>query len=129
VVTQTEWFEQVDALQVDLYDQDAHSPVHDSQAFYADCRQLLTPNGCLVVNLFGHGMNFQTSMQNIAHSFGEDALWAFKPTPAGNTIALAFRTPQTEDKNKLLAQAKHIEAHWPLPAMKWLKTLSPYVHS
>ena len=32
------WRGKIDALQVDLYDQDAACPVLDSEAFYADCR-------------------------------------------------------------------------------------------
>ena len=126
VATQTHWHGKVDVLQIDLYDQDAKAPVLDSKAFYADCRRLLTPEGCLVVNLFGHDMHFHESMQNIAHSFGDNALWAFKPTPAGNTIAMAFLTPRHEDTSALALQASRIEACHPLPAKKWLKALSPY---
>ncbi|HKB53591.1 MAG TPA: spermidine synthase, partial [Ramlibacter sp.] len=43
----------VDALQVDLYDAEAAAPVLDSESFYADCRRLLTQDGCMTVNLFG----------------------------------------------------------------------------
>ena len=125
-VTQPQWFEKVDALQIDLYDQEADRPVHDSEAFYANCRQLLTPHGCLVVNLFGRHMHFKQSMDKLAQSFGKDALWTFKPTPAGNTIVLAFRTPCTQDKQALRLQAQVIEERWPLPATKWLKSLAPY---
>jgi hypothetical protein len=65
------------------------------------------------------------SMQRIAQAFGKDALWAFKPTTAGNTIVLAFRTPRTFHKSTLLAQAQKIQTRWSLPAAKWLKTLAP----
>ena len=125
-VTQPQWFDKVDVLQIDLYDQEADRPVHDSEAFYANCRQLLTPQGCLVVNLFGRHMHFKQSMNKLAQSFGKDALWAFKPTPAGNTIVLAFCTPRTQDKQALRLQAQAIEERWPLPATKWLKALTPY---
>jgi hypothetical protein len=65
-------------------------------------------------------------MNKLAPSFGKDALWAFKPTPAGNTIVLAFCTPRTQDKQALRLQAQAIEERWPLPATKWLKALTPY---
>src|SRR4051812_39659570 len=50
VVAHEHWRGQVDALQVDLYDHEAAAPVLDSQAFYADCRQLLTEDGAMTVN-------------------------------------------------------------------------------
>jgi spermidine synthase len=125
VSAQAQWHGKIDALQVDLSDQDAAYPVLDSKAFYTDCRQLLTDNGCMTVNLFGRSANLERSLQNIAHAFGKDALWTFKRTKAGNTIALAFRTPRVVDKSTMLSQAKAIEARWPLPATKWLKALMP----
>jgi hypothetical protein len=79
----------------------------------------------MVVNLFGRESNLETSMQRIAKAFGNDALWAFKPTTAGNTIVLAFRTPRAFDKSALLVQAQKIQARWPLPATTWLKALAP----
>lgn len=77
------------------------------------------------VNLFGHASSYRESLMKITAAFGKDALWAFKPTTAGNAIVLAFRTPQAWDKNALASQAKQIEGRWPLPATKWLKTLAP----
>jgi spermidine synthase len=120
-----EWHGKIDALQVDLYDQEAACPALDSEAFYADCRQLLTEQGCMAVNLYGRHSNIHTSMQSIGKAFGNDTLWAFKPTTAGNTIVLAFRTPRTWDKNALHSQAKQIQTRWGLPATKWLNALKP----
>ncbi len=124
-VGREQWREKVDALQVALYDQDAARPVLDSEDFYRNCRNLLTDTGCMSVNLFGHASSYSESLEKITAAFGHDAVWAFKPTPAGNAIVLAFRTPHTWDKNALASQAKQIEARWPLPATKWLKTLAP----
>jgi spermidine synthase len=125
IASRSEWHGKVDALQVDLYDQEAARPALDSEAFYAECRQLLTQQGCMTVNLYGRDSSLEVSMQRIAKAFGNTALWAFKPTSAGNTIVLAFRTPREWDKNKLLSQAKEIQTRWPLPATKWLKALTP----
>ena len=124
-VSGDQWRGKVDALQVDLYDQDAARPVLDSEDFYRNCRHLLTDTGCMSVNLFGHASSYTESLKKITAAFGQEAVWAFKPTAAGNAIVLAFRTPHTWDKNALAAQAKQIEARWPLPATKWLKTLTP----
>lgn len=122
---QNRWQGKVDALQVDLYDQEAAQPAIDTEVFYRNCRNMLTEQGCMTVNLFGHAISFKASVQKIKAAFGEDAVWAFKPTTAGNTIVLAFRTPRTFDRNILLQHAQLIEARWPLAATKWLKNLAP----
>ena len=88
VAAHTHWRAQVDVLHVDLYDHEAAAPVLDSEAFYADCRQLLTPSGCMVVNLFGRSSSYDKSLAHITQAFGEQAVWAFKPTKEGNDAAL-----------------------------------------
>ncbi len=120
-VRQAEWLSTVDALQVDLYDDDAAAPVLDSPDFYADCRHLLTDDGCMTVNLFGRTASFQRSLESIGAAFGERAVWAFKPTREGNAVVLAQRAPSRPKRAALQAQADAIEARWGLPARKWLK--------
>jgi spermidine synthase len=72
-----QWHQTIDVLQVDLYDPEAICPILDTAAFYADCKQLLTHNGCMVVNVFGRQSNLEHSMQKMAASFGNDAMWVF----------------------------------------------------
>ncbi len=115
------WHGQVDALQVDLYDQEAAAPVLDSPGFYADCRKLLTEDGCMTVNLFGRSSSYEESVKRIAGVFGHDALWSFRPTREGNTIVLALRTPQHPTREALAGRAETIETRWGLPARKWLR--------
>ncbi len=124
IANQDTWHGKIDVLQVDLYDQEADRPALDSEAFYADCRKLLTAQGCMAVNLYGRHANLKKSIQTIADVFGQDALWAFKATTAGNTIVLALRTPRQLDKSALISQAKLIQARWSLPTEKWPKTLA-----
>jgi spermidine synthase len=125
IASQETWHGKIDALQVDLYDQEAACPTLDSQAFYTDCRNLLTEQGCMTVNLYGRNSNLEISMERIVMAFGKEALWAFKPTKAGNTIVLAFRTPRGWDKSALYSQAQMIQRRWSLPAENWLKELAP----
>ena len=120
-----EWKGVVDALQVDLYDHEAAAPVLDSEDFYRDCRALLSPHACMTVNLFGRSSSFEASLQKICAAFGEDAVWAFKPTREGNTIVLAQRTPLRLKREELMAAAERIEAKWDLPATKWLRVFKP----
>src|SRR3569832_2982456 len=62
VAAHDHWRGRIDALQVDLYDHEAAAPVLDSKSFYADCRKLLTDDGCMTVNLFGRDSSFDKSL-------------------------------------------------------------------
>lgn len=119
------WHGTVDALAVDLYDHEAAAPVLDSAEFYADCRRLLTGEGAMTVNLFGRSSSYDQSVAKMVTAFGEDAVWAFKPTREGNTVVLALRTPSRFNKTLLTQRAETIEARWGLPAKKWLKVFKP----
>ncbi len=121
------WLGTVDALAVDLYDHEAAAPVLDSPDFYANCRALLTEDGCMTVNLFGRASSFERSLKSMASAFGEDALWAFKPTREGNTVVLAQRTPSRPKRTELAARAEAIQARWDLPSAKWLRVFKPVV--
>ena len=122
-----EWTGVVDALQVDIYDHEAASPVLDTLDFYKDCHALLSPNACMTVNLFGRASSYDESLQKIMAAFGEEAVWAFKPTREGNTIVLAQRTPMRLKREQLLEAAEQIKAKWGLPATKWLRVFKPIV--
>jgi spermidine synthase len=113
----------VDALQVDLYDQEAAAPVLDSAAFYADCRRLLTDQGVMTVNLFGRHASFEQSLAKMAAAFGPAALWTFRPTREGNTVVLAQRSADRPPRPLLVQRAHFIESQWGLPASKWLRVL------
>ena len=120
-IRRTEWLGTVDALAVDLYDDEAAAPVLDSAAFYADCRRLLTDEGCMTVNLFGRSASFERSLACITEAFGAQAVWAFKPTREGNAVVLAQRTPLRLKRAQLEDRAQEIESRWGLPARKWLR--------
>ena len=125
VIRQPEWQGAIDALQVDLYDHEAAAPVLDDADFYRACRAVLTPDGCMTVNLFGRCSRFERSVQHMAEAFGADALWAFRPTREGNTVVLAQRTPSRPQRAELAARAALIEQHTGLPANKWLRVFRP----
>ena len=125
VAAHEHWRGTIDALQVDLYDHEAAAPVLDSQAFYADCRKLLTEDGCMTVNLFGRSSSYSQSLEKIVGAFGAGAVWAFRPTREGNTIVLALREPQRPTRAVLAERAETIETRWGLPARKWLRVFKP----
>ena len=119
------WLGTVDALAVDLYDHEAAAPVLDSPDFYADCRALLTEDGCMTVNLFGRASSFERSLKSMASAFGEDALWAFKPTREGNTVVLAQRTPSRFKRGELAARCADTQERWGIPTAKWVRGFKP----
>jgi spermidine synthase len=124
-IRKPQWQGAVDALQVDLYDHEAAAPVLDSVEFYADCRRLLTEDGCMTVNLFGRTSSFARSVDKMAAAFGKDALWAFKPTREGNTVVLAQRTANSLKRSVLAERAEIIQTRWGLPAGKWIRGFKP----
>ncbi|MFZ3126944.1 MAG: spermidine synthase [Rhodoferax sp.] len=124
-IRQPRWQGVVDALQVDLYDEEAAGPVFDSAEFYADCRKVLTEDGCMTVNLFGRTSSFQRSVDNMVAAFGKEAIWAFKATREGNTVVLAQRTPVRPSRALLFERADAIQRQWGLPADKWVRVFKP----
>lgn len=117
------WQGSVDALAVDIYDEDAAAPVLDSRAHYAACRRLLTPTGCMTVNLFGRTLQFDQSLARIVEVFGARAVWRFRPTRSGNTVVLAQRTSSRPEARVLRERARDIKARWGLDARRWPRLL------
>ena len=115
----------MERLSVAVYDHEAAAPVLDSPDFYADCRALLSDDGCMTVNLFGRSSSYERSLKSMASAFGEDALWAFKPTREGNTVVLAQRTPSRPKRAELMARAEVVQERWGLPATKWVRVFKP----
>jgi spermidine synthase len=125
VASHPHWASEIDALQVDVYDDEAAAPALDSQEFYAGCRRLLTEDGCMTVNLFGRNSSYEQSLRKIVAAFGEDCVWAFRPTREGNTIVVALRKAWHPARGELARRAQEIEMLWDLPARKWLRVLKP----
>ncbi len=119
------WRGSIDALQIDLYDHEAAAPVLDSEAFYADCRRLLTEDGSLTVNLFGRASSYPRSLQKMVSVFGREAVWPFKATREGNTVVLAHNRADRPARSVLSERARQIEARWGLPAAQWVRVLKP----
>jgi len=122
-----EWLGNVDVLHVDLYDHEAAAPVLDSADFYKHCRALLSDEGTMTVNLFGRSASYEQSVAKMAEAFGEDALWAFKPTREGNTVVMAQRQANRPQREVLKTKAELVENRFGLPATKWLKVFKPLV--
>ena len=120
----------VDALCVDLYDQDAASPMLDSEAFYRHCFALLRDGGVMSVNLFGRDASFERSAKRVAAAFGQTAdsanVFSMQPTKEGNTVLVAMKCVGLPERDVLVARAENIKAMYKLPAPKWVKMIRPY---
>jgi hypothetical protein len=81
----------------------------------------------MTVNLFGRTSSYEKSLTKMAEAFGQDALWAFKPTREGNTVVMAQRIASRPKRDQLLVQAEAVENRFGLPATKWLKVFKPLV--
>ncbi|MFG6449086.1 spermidine synthase [Roseateles sp. BYS180W] len=124
-VADAQHWDQVQVLNVDLYDHDAAGPVLDSEEFYSLCRKTLVPGGLMTVNLFGRHASFALSARRIAKAFGSDQVWQLAPTREGNTVVVAANGVTVPDREELLRRAAHIEARFDLPATKWLRLVRP----
>jgi spermidine synthase len=112
-------------LCVDLYDQDAASPVLDSAEFYADCHRVLADGGVMTVNLFGRDASFEGSALRIAAAFGARQVRTLRPTREGNTVVVALKNAAMPERDTLAARADNIESRFKLPAKKWLRMIRP----
>lgn len=119
------WHRTVDALQVDLYDEEADGPVLDSEDFYRDCHRLLTDDGCMTVNLFGRLSSYDESLRKIVKVFGPGTVWTFKPTKEGNSIVLAQRTARPPSMDQLVARCQDIQQRWKIRTSTWLHMFNP----
>lgn len=124
-IREARWLGQVDLLHVDLYDHDAARPVLDGADFYRDCRELLTEDGQMTVNLFGRLASFEHSLEGLAAAFGRESVWSFRPTREGNQVVLAQRQAQRPSRDELIRRAAQVEGSCGLPARKWLRGLRP----
>jgi spermidine synthase len=114
--------EQFGVVQVDLYDQDAAGPVHDTPAFYGDCHAALASPGVMTVNLFGRHASFKRSLARIQEVF--DTVVALAPRDEGNLVVLALKGPPLGvSRAELFERADAIQARYSLPARGWAKTI------
>ena len=130
IIKNTAHWGTVDALCVDIYDEEAKAPVLDSVELYRGCKKLLTDDGIMTVNLFGRIASFSKSLKRIATGFDTPIksgkathLWQFPPTKEGNTIVVASKSQTLPSKEELLNRAQIIQKRWLLPAVKWTKSL------
>lgn len=114
-------FNLFDILHVDLYDAQARGPVLDSPAFYGACKNCLTKNGIMVVNLFGLHESFKKNVTAVCQNFKH--VICLSPVEAGNVALLAFNKKPEFDHELFQIKAKEIKKATKVPTSQWLKDL------
>jgi spermidine synthase len=119
-----------DVLMVDGYDDRSLAEALASQSFYDDCAAALTPDGVLVVNLWGSDKMFDVYFRRIEASF--NGLVLSMPTGRmSNIVVFGFkRSPGNPCWQELKERARSLEAEYGLEFPDFVSALrSLNVHS
>ena len=108
----------IDALQVDLYDATARGPMLDTPEFYKACRDSLSEDGVMTVNLFGDHPSYAKNLKAMRYAF--DQVISLPEVHDGNVVAIAFRNAVEFDFPALYERAEEIKAATKLPAKSWV---------
>lgn len=118
-ISQADQVNSVDALFVDLYDQEAAGPVYDDEFFYRACFESLHHGGVMSVNLFGRHASFERNARHVVQAFGADFVWRVQPTAEGNTVLIATRGVDLPPLAELEQRAGLIQKEWGIKTDKW----------
>lgn len=116
---------EIDVIQVDLYDENAAAPVFDSPEFYRGCADALVPDGMMTVNIFGDESNRSKSIEAIRESF-DSVVW-LPELDAGNIVLLAFKKSPEVNFEELYQHAKRIRKETKLKAVQWVNHLQDWM--
>lgn len=117
----------IDILQVDVYDELAAAPVFDTPAFYKLCSKSLTENGMMTVNIFGEKSDRYKSLEAIYESF-ESVVWLPEVHNA-NMVAIAFKKSPEATFEDLFNKAKAINQKTRLLTKRWVEGLYKWMES
>ncbi len=114
----------VDALQVDLYDEEARGPVLDTPEFYQGCFDCLRPDGIMTANVFGEFGNYDKNLAAMTDVF--DAVVWLPEVHDANVVVIAFKHAPQIDFSLLYERAGEIKRRLNLPAKKWVEGLKEW---
>jgi len=110
----------VDALQVDLYDEEARG--HE---FYQGCFDCLRPDGIMTANVFGEFGNYDRNLSAMTEVF--DAVVWLPEVHDANIVVIAFKNAPQLDFSTLYERAGAIKRRLNLPAKKWVEGLKEWM--
>jgi spermidine synthase len=116
---------QVDVLQVDLYDEQARGPVLDTPEFYQGCFDCLTEDGIMTTNVFGDIANYDKNLAAMEQVF--DAVVWLPEVHDANIVVIAFKRAPQIDFSVLYERAGAIRRSMNLPAKGWVTGLKEWM--
>jgi spermidine synthase len=118
-VQNRKFYQQFDAIQVDLYDAICDGPSASSLDFYVGCYELLKSPGVLTVNLFSRHKSFDINLNHICEAFGDRVL-LFPESHDCNVVAMAFKGPPLRAEwADIVKRAKLIQEKTGLATTSW----------
>ena len=114
-----------DAIQIDLYDEEARGPVLDTPEFYQACADCLAPHGIVTVNVFGEYESYDRNLEAMESVF--DAVAWLPEVHDANVVMLAFKTAPQIDFSDLYQRAGEIRRLYNLPAKNWVNGLKEWM--
>lgn len=112
-----------DVILLDAYDEDGLAPQLCTEAFYADLRTALKPDGVLVANISGYGPLTETHIALMHRVFNERTV-VVDVSSEGNRIAYAFNNPAHPPAWASLARpAKALDADFDLDLAALLRDM------
>ncbi len=115
----------IDILQIDLYDEKAAAPLLDTPAFYATCSEALTSDGLLTINIFGSKSKRSQSIEALRACF--DAVVWLPEVDKGNMVLLAFKKAPIVDFKELYKRGRQIRKESRLKAVSWVDGLRSWM--
>ena len=115
----------VDALQVDLYDEEARGPVLDTPEFYQACYDCLSEDGVMTTNVFGEFSNYDKNLLAMEQVF--DAVVWLPEVHDANIVVIAFKHAPVLDFSVLYERAGAIKKELNLPAKSWVNGLKAWM--
>lgn len=112
---------EIDILQIDLYDEQAAAPLFDTLEFYRSCADALTSDGILTINIFGNKSNRSKSIEALQTCF-DSVVWS-PEVDGGNIIVIAFKKAPIIDFKDLYHRAQTIRKNTKLSSYEWLEWL------
>jgi spermidine synthase len=115
----------LDALQVDLYDEEARGPVLDTPEVYQACADCLRDGGVMTANVFGDFINYDKNLQAMEQAF--DAVVWLPEVHDANIVVVAFKQAPQIDFAVLYERAGDIKRRYNLPAREWVNGLKEWM--
>jgi spermidine synthase len=115
-----------DIILVDAYDHIGMDQNINAEEFFENCKTLLTPDGVLVINLWGtHRVSLHQSIRLLKETFGSKTFQM--PVPhRGNIIGIALHgDAEISVMSKLREKAQELESRLGLDMTRYLSRMKP----